>query len=142
MRFFYADDYDYGRGLPLRQVHGFVLDKPSRIVDALVVDHGADRASFEAAPPIDEGALGAVHTPEVLAGLRSRRAIARAAELPPLALLPTFVVRRAVVAPQLAATAATMASDWLGGTTSSSSPWSTSSGDDNCSVWLMGERSW
>ena len=37
VEWFYAPEYDYGRNLPQhRQVHGFVLDKPSRIRDRLI----------------------------------------------------------------------------------------------------------
>lgn len=109
MRFFYTDAYNYGRGLPLKQVHGFVLDKPERIRDALIAELGLTPDDFEEPPLFDEAELSAIHTPEVLGDLHSARAIARAVELSPLALLPTFVARKVVVLPQLRAVGGTCA---------------------------------
>jgi hypothetical protein len=45
LRFVYHKDYNFNRGLPfLRQVHGFVLNKPGQIRAALV-DQGVAKAS-------------------------------------------------------------------------------------------------
>lgn len=107
MRWIHQRGYDYGRGVPfLKEVHGFVLDKPGRIRARLVAD-GVPRGAFEAPGSVDEAALVAVHTQRVLSGLKDAEALATAVELPPLARLPAALVRHLVVRPQLLATGGT-----------------------------------
>ena len=107
MRWIHQRGYDYGRGIPfLREVHGFVLDKPGRIRAKLVAG-GVPPRAFEAPGAVDEADLAAIHTPEVLAGLKDAGALATAVELPPLARLPAALVRHMVVRPQLLASGGT-----------------------------------
>ncbi len=106
LRFIYDSGYNFGRGIPfLREVHGFVLDKPARIRKRLV-ERGV-AAEFERPPRLRERELSAIYPPELLARLRSSRAIAEAAELAVLAALPAAVARHLVVSPQVRASSGT-----------------------------------
>ncbi|MEZ4470846.1 MAG: histone deacetylase [bacterium] len=100
--------YVYGRrivGLP-RQIHGFTRDRAAQIRRLLRADGLAKVACVPT--PVTEDALRAVHTPEVVAGLRDRFALAEAIELPWLTALPTLFVRPLVVHPQLRAAGGTI----------------------------------
>ena len=121
LRFVYHKDYNFNRGLPfVRQVHGFVLNKPGQIRAALV-DQGVAKASqFESPGRLQEDELRAIHSEEVVSGWRSGKAIAAAGEFPPLAMLPSFISRHILVKPQLRASAGTqlalagaMQGDWV-----------------------------
>ncbi len=109
MRWFYDSAYDYGQGLPERprEVHGFVLDKPTRIRDALVASGAVEAATLESPESVTEQELLAVHDERLVAGLRRPQAVADAIELDLIALLPPEVVWSAVVAPQLHAAGGT-----------------------------------
>lgn len=109
VRWFYHPGYNYGGGLPLRQVHGFVLDKPRRIRDRLVAAHGVVADAFERVEPVDTAELLRVHTAELVAGLERQSAVARAVEVGALRWLPSVIVRRAIVAPQLLGCGGTLA---------------------------------
>jgi len=109
MNFFYSPGYDLGRGLPMRSVHGFVLDRPSRTKAALITDHGVDPGAFMAPPEASLADFDVVHSPRVLASLRAGDAVARAVEMPLLRYLPSLLTRRAVVDPQVAAAGGTIA---------------------------------
>ena len=103
-RFIFDPGYDFNRTLPfLRKVHGFVLNKPSRIRKHLIAAGVAVKKDFERPTAATDDDLKAVHSPSVIRGLSEARAIAAAAELAPLGLLPSFVARRLVVLPQLRA---------------------------------------
>lgn len=107
MRWYYHPGYVYGRhfpGLP-RTLHGFTRDRAARIHRAL---KKAGITDFVAPDAVAEAAVAAVHTPQVVAGLHDARAVAEAVELDWLAHLPTFLVRRLVVAPQLRAAGGTV----------------------------------
>jgi hypothetical protein len=102
MLWFYEPGFDYGDG-QVADVHGFVLDKPSRI-----------RAGLVAAPPdfvspasLDMDDFRRFHDPAVLANLRDATAVARAVELDVLAEMPDEMVFEWVCKPQLLATAGT-----------------------------------
>ncbi len=58
MKWFYDSGYDYGQGLPERprEVHGFVLDKPTRIRDALVASGVVEAATLESPEAVTERA--------------------------------------------------------------------------------------
>lgn len=104
MRWIYADEYNFGRGIPLlRQVHGFVLNKPARIRQALIDQGVAAAGDFEAPTAPDDSELRAVHSDEVIAGLGDAEAIARGVEMGLIARLPTRLARRFLVLPQLLA---------------------------------------
>ena len=107
MKYFYSKRYDFGGGLPLNDVHGFVLDRPTRTRDALVARHGVAADAFVEAAPVDVADLAAVHEAALVAALQRSGGIAQAVELPLLRLLPDFLARRAVLAPQLAAAGGT-----------------------------------
>lgn len=109
MRYFYSSQFNYGAGLPLRQVHGFVLDKPKRIRDQLVRQHGISRDIFEAPEEVGAADFLRVHTEEHWQNLDDQSFIAQAIEMPPLKWLPNFVVQKAVVTPQKRATGGTLA---------------------------------
>ena len=67
MKWFYAPEYDYGRNLPQhRQVHGFVLDKPTRIYRHLVTADVFPDGEPRSAPPVVEEEVAAIHEPGVL----------------------------------------------------------------------------
>ncbi len=106
-RFLFSPGYDLGRGLPLRSVHGFVLDRPTRTRAALIEHHGVDAGVFEAVDPCDVAQLTTVHTPALTAKLQTSAGIADAVEMPPLAYLPGLMTRHAVLKPQLAAAGGT-----------------------------------
>lgn len=109
MNFFYSPRYDLGRGLPMRTVHGFVLDRPSRTKAALINDHGVDPTAFTAPPLASLADFEVVHSARVLASLRAGDGVARAVEMPFLRYLPSMMTRRAVVDPQVAAAGGTVA---------------------------------
>jgi acetoin utilization deacetylase AcuC-like enzyme len=105
----YHPGYNFSRGIPfLKQVHGFVLDKPKQIKAALQRGLDLSNADFEAPAPVSEDQLAEVHTAEVIAGLHSAEAIAAAAELGAVAKLPTWLCRHMVVKPQLLASGGTV----------------------------------
>jgi len=109
MRWLYAPEYDYGRGVPgsPTEVHGFVLDKPSRIRRALIEAGVAGEDDFERPEPATEGDFQGLHSPRLLAELHDPEAIALAIEQPELAALPAEILWQAVVAPQLHAAGGT-----------------------------------
>ncbi len=109
MKWFYDPNYDYGRGLPVKEVHGFALDKPSRIRAALLASGVVSDAAFIAPQAIDDDDVHLVHTDRMAQSLHRPRDIAAAIEFPTLALLPTVLVRRAVVMPQMLAAGGTYA---------------------------------
>jgi len=99
----YDPGYDYGRrvpGLP-KQIHGFVREKPSLIRRALLASGEIGETDFSPPESVSLDDLAAVHTPEVVAALRTSKGVARAVELPPLAWLPAPLVQHIVVTPQL-----------------------------------------
>lgn len=101
-RFVYAKGYDFNRLIPVvRQVHGFVLDKPSRIRRWLV-DHGVATAFEEPTLPRDAD-LRAIHSAAVIDGLSDPHALAQATEFAALGKLPRFLARPMIVRPQLLA---------------------------------------
>ncbi len=119
VKWFYDFSYDYGQGLPdrPREVHGFVLDKPTRIRDALVASGVVEAATFESPESVTERQLLAVHDEGLVAGLRKPQAVADAIELDLIALLPPELVWSSVVAPQLHAAGGTceaLRAAWVG----------------------------
>lgn len=108
MRWYYAPGYDYARNLaPQKAVHGFVLDRPSRIRRHLITADVADASAFEAPRPLAESDVSAVHEDAVLAALRDPFAVSLTIEYDAVAALPPDVVWEAVVAPQLHASGGT-----------------------------------
>ncbi|MCP4446921.1 MAG: histone deacetylase [Myxococcales bacterium] len=104
LRYIYHPGYDFARGVPfVKQVHGFVLGKPSLIRRHLIEMGAARSGDFERPDPIAEKALSAIHSSEVMLGLRNSKAVAAAGELPSLAILPNALVRHALVKPQVRA---------------------------------------
>jgi acetoin utilization deacetylase AcuC-like enzyme len=102
MRWLYAPEYDYGRNLPRhRAVHGFALDRASRIRQHLITADVCAEADFTAPTPVSEAEVAEVHDPGVVADLRDAFAVSRVVEFEALALLPPEVVWEAAVAPQL-----------------------------------------
>jgi acetoin utilization deacetylase AcuC-like enzyme len=105
VRWFHAPHYDYGAGLPgiPDEVHGFVLNKPTRIRAGLM-EAGAVRVdAFEEPAAVTEADLARVHAPRLIRALHDARAVAAAIELPELAEMPSELVWQVVVAPQLLA---------------------------------------
>ncbi len=110
MRWYFAPEYDYGRNLPQHEaVHGFILDKPSRIRRHLITADVAGESDFERPAPVDEAEVSEVHEPGVVFDLRDSYAVSRAVEFDALALLPAETVWEAVVSPQLHACGGTCA---------------------------------
>jgi acetoin utilization deacetylase AcuC-like enzyme len=112
MEWFYDHGYDYGRLLPIHQVHGFILNKPSEIRRHLIQSHGVLAHSMRA--PRAQDALSdedilRVHAPSVLAGLKRAKWVAQVVELVPLGWLPSSWVSAQVVTPQKIASAGTFA---------------------------------
>jgi acetoin utilization deacetylase AcuC-like enzyme len=121
MRWFYSAQYDYGTGVPgePREVHGFVLDKPSRIRRALCEATVVAERDFEEPESSEQEDFTGLHSRRVQDDLRDPAAVARAIELSEIAALPAAMVWQAVVLPQLhaaggtcAALAAAAAGDW------------------------------
>jgi acetoin utilization deacetylase AcuC-like enzyme len=109
MRWFYDPAYDYGAGIPglPREVHGFILRKPSEIAEHLIEMGVANRDVFEQPEAVSERELSRVHDTRVIAGLHDARHVAAAVELPELAELPDEIVWQVVVQPQLLAAGGT-----------------------------------
>lgn len=109
MRWFFSPVLDYGGGLSAvpEDVHGFILDKPSRIWRELLAAGIVGPEDGEAAPAVTAADLLRVHDERLVRDLGDPRAVARALELPVLAVLPPDLLARAVVGPQLAAAGAT-----------------------------------
>ena len=101
--FFYHPGYNYGRGIPglPKQIHGFVRNKAHRIRRALLASRQLTPSDFTAAKSLAFSDLEAIHTPALIAQLQDAKAVAKAIELPPLAWLPSTLVRHIVVRPQL-----------------------------------------
>jgi len=109
VKWFYDAAYDYGAGIPgePREIHGFVLRKPSEIRDHLVAAGIVRSRDFVSPVAVSEDEVRMVHDAELIAGLRSAAAIAAAIELPEASFLPAEVLWSAVVAPQLHAAGGT-----------------------------------
>jgi acetoin utilization deacetylase AcuC-like enzyme len=109
MLWLYDAGYDYGGGLPdsPRDMHGFLLRKPSEIRDALIRAGVVLPSAFHAPQIIAEEELLQVHDEIVIAGLHDAATVAQVIEVPEIAFLPHEFVWRAVVAPQLRATGGT-----------------------------------
>ena len=108
MHFYTSPAYDLGRGLPFRQIHGFVLDRPTQTRRLLAERHGVADDAFRVPSTCDLKDFVGIHTPRALAALRTRAGLADAVEFPALRFLPSFVGRRAVLEPQLAAAGGTV----------------------------------
>lgn len=111
MHWYYSREYDYGAGIPglPTEVHGFVLNKPTAIRDALVASGAVEASGFVAPEPIAVADLRRVHDAALLAALDDPVAVAGAIELHEIAALPAELVRTAVVAPQQRACGGTLA---------------------------------
>jgi histone deacetylase 11 len=109
MRFFYAPSYDLGGGLPLRSVHGFVLDRPSRTWRLLTEQYGVAAKDAVLPTTLTLADFSLIHTEQMLEGVKDRRGIADAVEMPALKLLPSQIAYRAVTQPQLMAAGGTCA---------------------------------
>ena len=109
MRWFYDPGYDYGSRLPggPREIHGFVLRKPSEIHDALVAMCVVVPGAFRSPEPVAAEELRFVHSERVVQGLSDPWSVATAIELPEIAALPPEVIRDNIVAPQLLAAGGT-----------------------------------
>ncbi len=109
MQWFYDPGYDYGAGLPglPREVHGFVLHKPSEIRAHLIGAGVVASDAFARPEAVSEGELRRVHDPRLIAALDEPASLAAAIELPELAHLPAAPLRRALVEPQLLAAGGT-----------------------------------
>ncbi len=94
----------------LERLHPFDSRKYGRVVQGLV-DLGlltdADQQLVTPAPP-DEAFFAAHMDADYLAGLASSKNVAAYAEMPPVAFLPSFVVRRTLLRPMQLATAGTV----------------------------------
>lgn len=103
LRHVYDPAYNFGRGIPfVKVVHGFVLNKPAQIRHRLI-ELGVKASDFERPPKVRSSDLLAIHSSNVIAGLRSSRSIAAAGEFAPLAFAPNVVARHMLVTPQLRA---------------------------------------
>lgn len=108
MRWMYAPNYNYARMVPfLRQVHGFVLDKPRRIYDALCQEHGFTPEAFVHPEALSLDALCEVHTEDLCKALQNNRSLAQALEFPWLGFLPWRVGAHLALFPQLHAAGGT-----------------------------------
>jgi acetoin utilization deacetylase AcuC-like enzyme len=105
MKWFYHPGYDYGWGLPdrPREVHGFVLDKPTRICERLVEKQVVSPSELRRPSPVLRHELRSVHDVELVSSLADPYAVACAIELSEIAELPAKMVWEAVVAPHLLA---------------------------------------
>jgi acetoin utilization deacetylase AcuC-like enzyme len=111
MQWFSDPGYDYGggdAGTP-REVHGFVLRKPSEIRHHLVTDGVVAASAFRRPGEATEHDLARVHTPTLIADLHRARAVARAIEFPALAEMSDDLVWQFVVRPQVLAAGGTYA---------------------------------
>lgn len=110
MRWFYAPEYDYGRNLAgTREVHGFLLDKASRIRRHLITADVAAADDFEPPETVDRTDVRQVHEEVVVFDLHDPYAVSRAIEFDAISLLPQDTVWQAAVAPQLCAAGGTCA---------------------------------
>jgi histone deacetylase 11 len=110
MRWYYAAAYDYARNLPEHKaVHGFVLDRATRIQRHLITADVVSAGAFEEPEPVGELEVGEIHEPVVIYDLHDPYAVSRAVEFDAIALLPHDEVWQAVVAPQLLAAGGTCA---------------------------------
>jgi acetoin utilization deacetylase AcuC-like enzyme len=111
MQWFYDPGFDYGGSAfgKTREVHGFVLRKPSEIRDHLVADGVAAASAFHPVPEAAQSDLARVHTPALIADLRRARAVATAIEFPELAAMSDVVAWQIVVHPQVLAAGGTCA---------------------------------
>lgn len=111
MHWYYSREYDYGAGIPglPTEVHGFVLNKPTAIRDALVASGAVEASGFVAPEPISVADLLRVHGAALLAALDDPVSVARAIELHEIAAFPAELVRAVVVAPQQRACGGTLA---------------------------------
>lgn len=109
VRWFHSPQLDYGGGLPgmPEEVHGFILNKPSRIRTSLLSSGVLQPDAFESPEIVRAADLLRVHEPALVDALRQPEAVARAIELPLLADMPAEVVWQVVVAPQLLAAGGT-----------------------------------
>lgn len=110
MQWFYGPGYDYGRNLPQhREVHGFVLDRASRIRARLLERGAVSEGELREPDPVGEAEVAEVHAPEVVADLHDAFAVSRAVEFDAIGFLPDDTVWGAVVASQLHAAGGTCA---------------------------------
>ncbi len=111
MQWFYDPGYDYGGGAAEapREVHGFVLHKPSEILHHLVTRGVAAASAFHRPEEAAQRDLARVHTPTLIAALGRARAVATAIEFPELAAMPDDVAWQMVVHPQVLAAGGTYA---------------------------------
>lgn len=104
MRWLYTKAYDYGRWMfALREVHGFVLNKASRIARHLCVLGVVEAHEFVSPKPRGFDELRAFHRDEVVDGLHEGEVVAQAAEFDLLARMPGFLRWWWIVRPQLRA---------------------------------------
>src|SRR3954464_7594023 len=92
----------------LERLHPFDSRKYGRIRDWLVRQGLRRAGDFVDPPACTRADLLALHAPEYLRSLRSRRVRARALEVPAVALLPAWVVDWRVLRPMRRATGGTV----------------------------------
>jgi len=108
-RFVYSPDYDFSL-LGLERLHPFDARRASRAWSSF---RGANRKAAKKAwlqptAPVTDDELELVHTRDYLRSLRSSAVVARAVEVWPVRLLPSFLLRRYLLAPMRLAARGTL----------------------------------
>ena len=104
---FYDEDYNYGRGLFLDDIHGFALKKAHKIREFIIKNDPIYKDSFTAPKALTNLDFFRVHLPSFLAKLTEPRKVAEAIEFPAIRWLSEELVKQAIVAPQFIAAAGT-----------------------------------
>ena len=110
LQFYFSKRYTYGAGLPFvgSSIHGFVLDKAQQILNRLNELGVTKSSNIHDPQPFPIADLNHFHTPNCIDSLNTASGLAEALELPMLAILPTAMVQRAALDPQLLAAGATL----------------------------------
>jgi len=103
----YSPGYEIRLG-GLERLHAFDIHKYSRIYGALVKAGSLDRKKVLAPVPVTDEQVLLVHSPEFLASLKDKRAVARYLEAGVLRLLPESLLERKVINPFRRATGGTV----------------------------------
>lgn len=92
----------------LEKRHPFDAAKYEKIYRYLTEKLGIDESRFYRPRPVTQKELLSIHTLEYLQSLKSAVAIAQIAELPPLAVLPGWLLRQVILKPMRYATGGTL----------------------------------
>ena len=103
----YTEDYNIGL-MGMQKLHPFDSEKYRKVYKHLVKEAKVPKSNFYRVKPVKEDLLLEVHTAEYLESLKSSKVIAQVAELPPIGMVPNFLLQSNLLKPMKYAVSGTI----------------------------------